>query len=1070
MFNRPSSLHLCCYAILVIACAPGPLEAGAPSDSDQAYRTATGLLNRGLEDLAAAEYRAFLRQQPDHPLAPSARYGLAVCLVRLGNHAEAIADLDRLAQNPGFEFAADVKVLQGECRMALGRFDEAGDWFDRAIHNHPDQARADFVTSRLGESRYRAGQLHQARAALQTVIDRWPGSEARERCEYILALCEVADSQDQSAANDLAVMRTRFPNGACIAHATLLEAQCRHRLGESDRALELYRSASQLEDPSIKPSAMLGLAQLARAAGRPADAQLILDDLGRRFPTSAVLGAAALERARACFDEGRFEEARSQFVRLVDSGSEEAPTACLWAARCTLRLNQAEAAAELLASGVKRWAKSELAPELIFELAMALSAAHHDLEAAAAYERIVKEFRTSPRAADAMVARAGVLHKLEQFEESLSECRQFLARHADHPRQADARLLLAENEYFLARYLQAERSYANALPQLTDGAQSWRATVRRGLCLIRLDREEEGQALLTVATASPPPEETALARTVFVALGDLAFDNADWPVAEKWLTRVIESRGTSADEGAMLRLGLSVHRQGRLEDAIAVYDRLIQSSDTSDVVLHATFERGQALIELNRPEEASAALQNVVAQATAQSQFQFRSAALRHLASLAARQGKPAEAASLLGQLAAMPGQRDGAADALLDRGLMLVAAEEFEQAREALARFVERTPDHARAGEARAYLAISMSRLGHSEDAITEIARLEPDLAALDESTRQTLLYEKAWTLRRIGRESESRTAYEQVLASGPAPGIEACAAVDLAQLFLNDGSPEQALSLLHRAETAAARAAEPARSTIPIDSMYLRGACFVRLERFAEAAKSLEGYLDQQPAGESAASAGLLLADALMRIGRSEQAVRRIRAVIDRESEEATIAVALLRLGDACAASQDWNASEEAFAEFLRRFASSDLWFQARFGIGWARENAGHPEAALEAYAEVVARHQGPTAARAQFEIGECLFALKRHEEAVRELLKVDILFTAPQWSAAALYEAGRCLREMNREAEARRQFQQVIYRFPDTEWARLAIELLAATQPAPLPGANRRTDASSDSAQPR
>ena len=102
---------------------------------------------------------------------------------------------------------------------------------------------------------------------------------------------------------------------------------------------------------------------------------------------------------------------------------------------------------------------------------------------------------------------------------------------------------------------------------------------------------------------------------------------------------------------------------------------------------------------------------------------------------------------------------------------------------------------------------------------------------------------------------------------------------------------------------------------------------------------------------------------------------------------------------------------------------------------------------------YRRVAAGHQGPTAARAQFQIGECLFAQGKHEEAARELLKVDILYAYPEWSAAALYEAGRCLEATGKAADARAQYEQVVQKHGDTRWAKLAGERLSA-KPAAAP----------------
>src|SRR5687768_9406811 len=53
------------------------------------YLSGNGLLNRGLYDLAAEEYRKFLAAHPNHAKAPVARYGLGVALNRLGRNDEA---------------------------------------------------------------------------------------------------------------------------------------------------------------------------------------------------------------------------------------------------------------------------------------------------------------------------------------------------------------------------------------------------------------------------------------------------------------------------------------------------------------------------------------------------------------------------------------------------------------------------------------------------------------------------------------------------------------------------------------------------------------------------------------------------------------------------------------------------------------------------------------------------------------------------------------------------------------------------------------------------------------------
>jgi TolA-binding protein len=159
-------------------------------------------------------------------------------------------------------------------------------------------------------------------------------------------------------------------------------------------------------------------------------------------------------------------------------------------------------------------------------------------------------------------------------------------------------------------------------------------------------------------------------------------------------------------------------------------------------------------------------------------------------------------------------------------------------------------------------------------------------------------------------------------------------------------------------------------------------------------------------------------------------------------------------LRLGECQAALRQWDRSDQAFRRYLERVEDPPLWYEAQFGVGFALENRGRHDEAIEAYRLVLDRHEGPTAARAQFQIGECLYARKKYDEAARELLKVDILYAYPQWSAAALFEAGRCFEALGKLVEARAQYQTVVDKYRQTEWAGPAAERLKSVAKDAVP----------------
>ena len=235
----------------------------------------------------------------------------------------------------------------------------------------------------------------------------------------------------------------------------------------------------------------------------------------------------------------------------------------------------------------------------------------------------------------------------------------------------------------------------------------------------------------------------------------------------------------------------------------------------------------------------------------------------------------------------------------------------------------------------------------------------------------------------------------------------------------------------------------------------LYRLGVAQYELGRYEEASETLGRFIEDHDDSETIASGLLLCGESFFKLKKYREALPHLARVVRDHDQSEPHQPALLRLGEVLSHLQNWEESEKAFALYLRQYPDSDVWFQAQFGIGWANENDGAFDDAIEAYRIVVDRHQGATAARAQFQIGECLFAQEKYEEAVRELLKVDILYAYPEWSSAALFEAGKCFEAMNQTGQAKRQYELVQERYSETQWAAMAGERLAALAKRDLPG---------------
>lgn len=1014
-----------------------------------ALQTANGLLNRGLWDLALAEYRKFLeRAGDDHEKSAVARYGLAVCLFRTERWDEAARELARSQERSPTMFPAEVATMLGQCALARGQYAAAAKSFGEVVERHAEHALADDAVVGAAEAHYRAGQFEQALQRASAYMQRWPDGVLRDRAQWWQGASSAALGDHRAAIGVLGSLRARSPGGPLATHVHLMLAQCHQQNGDFAEAERLYRVQAEGGDPAGQPAALSGLGSLYLQYGRAADALAQFDQLLQAHPKSAEASLARLQRARALFELGRFGEAGGALVALQRSEHERADEVLYWLAKCRLHGNDPQAAATLLGEAIERFPTSRLWAEMHYDRAVALARDNHPAAAAEALAVFGERFSDHSLAPDALYLLALCEQRRDRFAESVAHADRVLAGYPDHPVARATRLLRAEARFQtgdLDGVVEDLRAYlANAAG---DDEGTWSARYRLGMALYRLDRTEEAESTLSeLAQRSDAVQRFGGA---LVVLAEIYFQRSEWEPARELLERYLAGDGVKPSaEDALLRLGFCHQRMGRPAEALACFDELLRRFPKSPHGLQVQFERGQALISLGRSAEAREVLEQV-AQRGAESPF--AQPAVHHLGALALREGDFDRAAERFGDL-----RRSGDAEAMFQYGQSLAAAGKYVDAEVELGRFLETHAVHDRAPAARATLALALARQQKHAEVLKHIAQLEVDgWSQLDPSIVEAVHYEKAWSLRQLGRADEAVAAYRSLLARrGSTPVIHA-AMLDLAAMEMDAKRFDEAADWLQKLLSTEGGSAESIAAKWREQARYRLGVCEFERGRYAEASAAFDRLLEEFPQSSLAASSGYFSGEALFRMGRAAQAGERLRRVVEEHPDSGECAAAMLRWGECLAAQQLWLKSEQVLSDFLRRFGEHPAWFQAQFGIGWAQEHQGRHDEAIRAYGKVVARHQGQTAARAQFQIGECHFARKDYDTAVRELLKVDILYAYAEWSAAALFEAGRCFDLMGREQDARVQYKAVIEQYGDSPWAQSAAQRLAQRSTAALPG---------------
>jgi TolA-binding protein len=1034
-------------AVLLAGAGAAP-DAADDTGALREYYGANGLLNRGLYDLAASEYRAFLERHPAHERAATARYGLAVALLRLGRGEEALAEARPLAELPQFEYRAEALMVAGQCRMSLGRYGEAAESFAVVVREHPDHDMADEAAALRAEAAFESGRHAEVDASCRVLAERWPESPQRGRAEFFRGLSLAARGDDAAAAAAFEPI-ARSAEGDLADRATLLMARCLHRSGEAGRAEQAYRGVLDRR-PDLAPEAVYGLAVLLHAGGRADESAALLDRLLADHPQAPEVPDANLLRGRISLEAGRHEEALALFAALAEDAA-LADDAMYWRARSALERGRNREAAAILEEAMATHTGSELRAAMTVDRAAALLRGDEAgaASAAALLEGFDERFPGSDLAPEALDLAAAAERGRGRVRESLVLCERFQSLYPGHPRALGVALLAAGNRFVLGDYEGAAAAYRAVID---SGSAAAAARLGLGLALHQQQRYEEAEQCLRplVQGADTAPE----VGPALLALGDGCFQRDDWASAERDLEAYLAAGldQPAADE-ALLKLGLSRQRLARSQAARESFELLLDRFPASPHRAAAQLGQGEALQALGLEADADEALLLAAAAAPG---TPVAAAAQQRLGEQALARGDGVAAADLFGAAAAAWGDRAAAGPALLRQAGALLAAQRFREALDVLADVEARGGPAGRRGEAAALRAIAMSRLaspGELPAALESITSVESAHARdLPASTRDSLAYEKAWCLRALGRLDDAAASYRHLLdgADATAPGLVAQhAAIELAELEAASGRNEEAARILRAVLDAA-----PA-DAVRGQAEYRLGAVELALGRNEGAAALLEKYLAGDPDAALEPSALLLCAEAQGRGGFYRRAVEHLERLVREFPSDEAAAAALLKLGEYRAALREWAQSEAAFEDHRRRFAESELWFQAIFGVGRAREGQERYEDAIACYREVTARHDGPTAARAQFQVGECLFAMGRLGEAAKEFLKVDILYAFPEWSAAALYEAGRSFEDSGSPVEARKQFESVVKQHPQSSWARLAEDRLRALARNPLPG---------------
>ncbi len=309
----------------------------------------------------------------------------------------------------------------------------------------------------------------------------------------------------------------------------------------------------------------------------------------------------------------------------------------------------------------------------------------------------------------------------------------------------------------------------------------------------------------------------------------------------------------------------------------------------------------------------------------------------------------------------------------------------------------------------------------------------------------RARMLYDAAWAYKAAG--ADPAAAYTKLIAEFPNLSLAVEARLELAELLADAAKHDDAAKLLKEALDA-----EPTDKSPPPDTT---DRIRVRYGAALFAKKDVAGALAQFDAvagNEKSAQRGVALyraAECLMASGKTDEARAKLVIFRDNGAFHNVPGVsdrAVLRLGHALGELKQWEPSRQTFETLVGRYGDGNAWaVDARYGMGWALQNQGRYDDAVNQYAQVAQKTADDRAGKAHLQIGLCRAAQKRWDDAGKAYATVYFGTFPAELQAAAMVEHARVYVEQKNLTEATRLLDRVPRDLPaDSPWATAAREL--------------------------
>lgn len=1024
--GRYCPIQLIAAAVMLAAMLLAPSALCAQEVVDAAGKkliAAQGMFARAQYKFACQEFEDFLAKYPQHAEAINARYMVAICQYRMDQHAKAAQMLEELLKDSKFAHRDEALAVLGHCRLTTKEYDKAMAAYDELLEKHPKSEHAQTAAASRCQLLYLLNKKQACIDACASFAKQYPLSPQEATILYFQGLALSDLGKWPEAADTLAGLLKKYPAGVNELDAMLVIGRCLEEQSKLDQAAAQYQEFLKKAPPPRQAEGKYCLGVVYHKGAKYAEAAKELSELLATSPGSQYAPAAKLQLAMAQFAAGKTADSRKLLAEIAKGDPARATAATYWLSQCDIaegKFEQARATLDALAKLAP--ALSNIAAIQFDRAVCAMSLKQYD-QAAGEFENFVKLYPSNAQAGEAMLKQAFCLHRLGKYAQSQSLLEK-LPKDASPVAAASIADLSAENLFLLQKYDAAAEAYRKLLQEAKDDDRQLRLTMRLGQCACLAGKNDQAIALLKTVAENKKAASDANLREAILFLGEAQFQGGKFADAAKSLSSYVELSKTDKPE-VKYKLAIAMLRSGQADAAERTLAEVAKAQADSPWAARGMLECAQGCYNNRQLDKAADLLGKSLA---AKPPADVAAPALYLLGYVEMETGKHAQAAKRFTQLVEQYPGYELAPQASLQQAICLKQTGQAQEALVVLKGCLKGKSDAKFAAQVAYMTAQCQAALGKHAEAVKLLVELANDKTAVSEA----VLYDLAWAQRETKNADSAAKTYQRLIDEFASGKMAGAARAELADLLYAGGKYPEAIALLEKA-IAEKGLDGKARAT----AQFRLGWCYLKQDKHDKAVAAFEALAaDAATPTELKPSAIFQAGTSYAALGKLSEAQAKFAEVASKYPRDDLAGAALLKLAEFQAQAQQFDKAAAAYDDFLKKYPKDKFAYLAQFGLGWSQENLKKYAEARAWYEKVIESHNGITAARAQFQIGETYFAQSKFEEAARELQKVDIVYDYPEWSAKALYEAGRAFEQLAQVEQAKAQYAACIKKYKDKD----------------------------------